>query len=171
MVAEVIDMYKMERVNVEAGFLQIYNHSVVLAAKVGIEASMPRIASKQQHCSNIQSVSSKEYYEINIAIPFIDHFVMHLEEPFTSTTAAAASLLGLIPSILCTNDQMDVMFKDRTLCKVRTLGSGDRKRLTNVAQSSYCGLRKAQTLFKAQEDVSKRCAKFIQRPAQSSDAV
>ena len=107
MVAEVIDTYKMERVNVEAGFSQIYNHSVVLATKVGTEASMPRIASRQQHRSNIQSVSPKEYYRLNIAIPFLDHVVMHLEEQFTSTTATAVSLLSLVPSILCTNDHAD----------------------------------------------------------------
>ena len=76
MVVEVIDMYKMERVKVEAGFLQIYNHSVVLATKVEIEASMPKIASRQQHHSNIQSMTPKEDYQINIAIPFLDHVVI-----------------------------------------------------------------------------------------------
>ena len=68
----VIIMYKIEWVTVEAGFSQIYNHRVVLAIKVGTEASVPRIASRQQHRSNIQSVSPKEYYWLNIALSPLD---------------------------------------------------------------------------------------------------
>lgn len=98
----------MERVNVDAGVSQISDHSVELATKVGTEASMPRIASRHQHHSNIQSVSPKEYYRLNITIPFLYHIVMHLEEQFTLTTATAVSLRGLVPSIPCTDDHVDM---------------------------------------------------------------
>ena len=75
MIAEVIETFKAEWHNIEVGFSQIYDHSVILATKVGTEPAMPRIAVRQLHCGNIQAESPKEYYQLNMAIPFLDHVV------------------------------------------------------------------------------------------------
>ena len=69
---------------------------------------MPRIAVRQLHRGNIQAESRKEYYQLNMAIPFLDHVVTHLESQFTSTAAIAISLFGLIPSILCTDEHANI---------------------------------------------------------------
>ena len=59
MIAEVVETFKAEQCNIEVGFSQIYDHSVVLATKVETEPSMPRIAVRQLHRSNIQVESPK----------------------------------------------------------------------------------------------------------------
>ena len=59
MIAEVVETLNAEQCNIEVKFSQMYDHSVVLAMTVETEPSMPRIAVRQLHCSNIQEESPK----------------------------------------------------------------------------------------------------------------
>ena len=53
MIKDVSSTYKEEHKNVDQGFSHIYAHSVTMAEKVGATVGMPRIASRQQHRSNL----------------------------------------------------------------------------------------------------------------------
>ena len=104
MIAEVATTYKDERNNVDTSFHLIYTQGGILAEKVGTAVGMPRITSRQQHRSNIGASSAKEYFQINIAIPLLDHIIMCIDQQFSPSAGIAISLLGLVPSILCSKD-------------------------------------------------------------------
>ena len=65
---------------------------------------MPRIAARQQNRSNIPAASVQEYFQRNVAIPFLDHIIISINRQFSKSTVTAISLLGLVPSIICSQD-------------------------------------------------------------------
>lgn len=54
-------MYKEERGKVVEGFQTIYDHSVRMANNVGVVPSIPRLAGRQKHHSNVPADSAFEY--------------------------------------------------------------------------------------------------------------
>ena len=73
--------------------------------KVGTNVEMPRISSKQQHRSNAEAQTPKKYFKRNVMIPLLDHIIMSInEQRFSPSVAVATSLLGLVPSVLCSRD-------------------------------------------------------------------
>ena len=71
-----------------------------MAEKVGAVVSMPRIALRQGHRSNIEASSACEYFQRNVAIPILDHIIMGIDQQFSPSANIATSLLGLVPSVL-----------------------------------------------------------------------
>ena len=100
MIEGIRGLYKLERQNIDNNFQVIYDHSCRMAEKVGSSVSMPRIAARQQHRSNISSDTPLDYYKKNVAIPFLDHISTHLAEQFSSLTITAGSILGIVPSVM-----------------------------------------------------------------------
>ena len=49
-----------------------------IAATVGIEESAPRLASRQQHRTNIHADNCIQYYQRNLTIPLLDHLIAEL---------------------------------------------------------------------------------------------
>ena len=82
----------------------MYNQSVSMAEKVGTAAKMPQLTSRQQHRSNAEAQTPKEYFQTNVAIPLLDHIIMCIGEQFSPSAKAATSLLGLVPSVLCSRN-------------------------------------------------------------------
>ena len=82
----------------------MYNQSVSMAEKVGTAAEMPQLTSRQQHRSNAEAQTPKEYFQTNVAIPLLDHIIMCIGEQFSPSAKAATSLLGLVPSVLCSRN-------------------------------------------------------------------
>ena len=52
----------------------------------------------------MEANSPQEYYQRNVAIPLLDHIIMCLDQQFSPSAIIATSLLGLVPSILCSKD-------------------------------------------------------------------
>ena len=73
---EVSKTFRDERQNIDSGFGKIYDHAMRMAEKVGTTAEMPRIASRQQHCSNNEATNPLEYFKTNVAIPFLYHIIV-----------------------------------------------------------------------------------------------
>ena len=69
-------------------------------SKVGTTPSMPRVATRQQHRSNIVTLSLLDYYQKKVAIPFPDHTCTYLNEQFSALSATAPSLLSLVPIVM-----------------------------------------------------------------------
>ena len=67
-----------------------------MANKIGSQ-----VLSRQAHRSNAEATLPLEHYKINVAIPLLDHITMCIEQQFSQSTMIATSLLGLVPSILC----------------------------------------------------------------------
>ena len=104
MITEVGSFYRKEREECGTNFSRIYNQSVSMAEKVGTAAEMPRITSRQQHRSNAEAQTPREYFQRNVAIPLLDHIIMCIEEQFSPSAKVATSLLGLVPSVLCSRN-------------------------------------------------------------------
>ena len=105
-ISEIVRTYDSERVNVESSFSQIYKVSSDMAKKVGSTIAMPRIAARQQNRSNILAASVQEYFQRNVAIPFLNHIIIiSINRQFSkSAVTAIFLLLGLLPSIICLQD-------------------------------------------------------------------
>ena len=43
---------------------------------------------------------SEAYYQVNVAIPFMNHVIMELDEKFSNLASFAGNILGLVPSVL-----------------------------------------------------------------------
>ena len=104
MISEIVRTYNSERANVESSFSQIYKVSSDMAKKVGSTVAMPRIAARQQNCSNIPAASVQEYFQRNVAIPFLDHIIISINRQLSKSAVTPISLLGLVPSIICSRD-------------------------------------------------------------------
>ena len=100
MIEDIRAVYKHEREDVDKGFKLIYDQSHRMAEKVGTTPSMPRVAIRQQHRSNIVSLSPLDYYQKNVAIPFLDHICTYLDEQFSTLSVTASSLLSLVPIVM-----------------------------------------------------------------------
>jgi len=72
-----------------------------MVGKVDINSEMSRISSRQQHRSNAEAQTPKEYFKQNVAIPLLDQIIMSINGQFSPSAAVATSLLGLVPSVLC----------------------------------------------------------------------
>jgi len=60
-IKEVSEMCRNEWQNTDSGFGRIYDHAMRNADKIGTTAVMPRIASRQKHCSNTEAANPLEY--------------------------------------------------------------------------------------------------------------
>ena len=65
---------------------------------------MPRITSLQKNRSNTPAVTAQEYYRRNLAFPFLEHIIVQLESRLSGLSKQSASLLGLVPSVMCRRD-------------------------------------------------------------------
>ena len=61
-------------------FTTIWDTTETLAAKNSIETSIPRIAQRQTHCSNIPASTPFEYWRLNLFLPLIDHLINQLQD-------------------------------------------------------------------------------------------
>ena len=104
MIDDIKDVYRKERTNINEGFQVIYEQSLRMADKVGCIPCMPRIANRQKHRSNAATESVFEYFKTNVAIPFLDYIISDLDGQFSSLAITASSLLGLVPSVICTKE-------------------------------------------------------------------
>ncbi|KAL9977462.1 hypothetical protein ACROYT_G014868 [Oculina patagonica] len=53
---------------------------------------------------NTEAQNPKIYFQRNVAIPLLDHIIMCINEQFSPSATVAASLLGLVPSVLCSKN-------------------------------------------------------------------
>jgi len=82
-VKEIRDVYTQQRGDIVAVFAAIYHQAVSMADKVGVEPVHPRCAGRQQHRSNVPSVTVEEHYRLNLAIPFLDFIAAELDSQFS----------------------------------------------------------------------------------------
>ena len=105
---EIAKTYRLARENVTFGFAKIFEHSRRIAEKIDCPIQMPRIVSRQRHRSNAAADNPCDYFQRNVAIPLLDHIISFLEQQFCDSSVTAVMLLGLVPSILCTNKNINL---------------------------------------------------------------
>ena len=104
MVDEIKELYSQVRANADATFHPIYEQAILMANKVGTEPSKPRIAGRQEHRSNTPSDTVEQYYLRNLCIPFLDTIIAELNAQFSTLTTTSVNILGLVPSVVCTQE-------------------------------------------------------------------
>ena len=76
------------RSRVDEFHARVYDKALLLAASIDVEESSPRLAGRQTHRSSIQATSAKDYYRLNLTIPFLDHTIIELETRFDSQSSS-----------------------------------------------------------------------------------
>ena len=71
------------RPSMDSSFQPIYGQPLRMAEKVGTTPCQPSTVKKQHPHSNIQVAAVFDYYNINIAIPFLDHVISDLDTQFS----------------------------------------------------------------------------------------
>ena len=74
---------------------------------IGTEVTMPRLAGRQQHRSNVAQTTPLEYYRINVFNPFTD-YLAELSDRFLSHQSNAFTLQCLVPKFCCNCTVSDV---------------------------------------------------------------
>ena len=75
---------------------------------MGIEESAPRLASRQQHRTNIHADNCIQYYQRNLTIPLFDHLIAELKNRFAPVSSQhVIELMNLLPSTITRSQHHD----------------------------------------------------------------
>jgi len=75
----------------------VYAEAKQLAEVVHVDESIPRLASRQQHRSNVTAGNYPEYH--CLTIPLLDHLVTELNTRFDKTDSVV-EFMQLLPSVI-----------------------------------------------------------------------
>ena len=75
-VSEVKQHYQATREDVDKGHDRIYQKALLLTDKIGGEERMPRIIPGRQSRPNPEVQSPKDYWRVNVTIPFLDSIIL-----------------------------------------------------------------------------------------------
>ena len=87
------------KVNCKEELHQWFSEMKTMADELNIPVSIPRIAARQVHRSNIPADSPEVYYRRYLMTPFLDHITSELKERFGPIHKTKIKLLGLILSV------------------------------------------------------------------------
>ena len=77
--------------------------------QTGIEPSMPRFVGQQQHRSNVEAGTPKDYYKRALTIPLLDHLISEIDTYFDpNNDAVMSSLLCQLPALLLSQEKNPV---------------------------------------------------------------
>ncbi|XP_069700787.1 52 kDa repressor of the inhibitor of the protein kinase-like [Periplaneta americana] len=79
----------------------VMNKAVTLAQSVDVEVNVPRVASRQIHRNNVASKSPKDYYRLNVFLPFLDHLLSDLSVRFSPARNNFYPNIRELLTILC----------------------------------------------------------------------
>lgn len=97
------------RSDVKSFHNRIYTKAVMIAESIDVQESIPHLASRQQHRSNIQAANFSDYYCLNLTIPFIDHMLSELDTRFDESSCShLAEFLLLLPSTVNTDSEASI---------------------------------------------------------------
>ena len=109
---------------VRALLIRAYSQTMTTAQSIGVEESMPHLASRQQHRQNIQAQNSSDYFCLNLTIPLLDHLINEITSRFDSTSSqATVEFFNLLPSAI--NASQSVISKDDFKTIIVQLYEGD----------------------------------------------
>ncbi|KAF2890296.1 hypothetical protein ILUMI_15877 [Ignelater luminosus] len=86
------------RQNAVQEFKKIFEAAQSLCEKYGVEISVPRVTSRQTKRDNVPHSTPEEYFRRTIFVPFVDSFILHLDERLLSHDQILRSFAVIIPS-------------------------------------------------------------------------
>lgn len=66
---------------------RVYGKALTLAVSIDVQESSPRLAGRQTQRHNVQAANAKDYYRLNLMIPFLDHMITELDTRFDSQSS------------------------------------------------------------------------------------
>lgn len=82
-----------------------YSMATTTARKADIEPTMPRVVGRQQHRSNVEAETPKDYYKRALTIPLLDHLISEMDTYFDpNNDAVMSSLLCVLPALLVSRE-------------------------------------------------------------------
>ena len=95
------------RDDVDTVHARIYETALEIASKVGVDESMPRISSRQQHRANVPSSDPSEYYKRILTIPTLDHLITEMDGRFHHDSASiVCQIMLILPSALAESEDV-----------------------------------------------------------------
>jgi len=85
------------RTKAEERFHDIFEEPEILCKGIDMEIKMPRRAQQQLYRCNVPAESPEEYFKKAVYIPFIDHFLVQMEERFLAHKNTLSCLGSLLP--------------------------------------------------------------------------
>ena len=79
---------------------RIFDAAVKVATQHDIEIKSPRTVKAQIHRSNAEASSPRDYYRINVFIPFLDALNCEMKNRFSTTYTELTQLFSLVPSFI-----------------------------------------------------------------------
>ncbi|KAF2890159.1 hypothetical protein ILUMI_16014 [Ignelater luminosus] len=86
------------RQNAVQEFKKIFETAQPSCEKYGVEISVPRVTSRQRKRDNVPHSTPEEYFRRTIFVPFVDSFILHLDERLLSHDQILRSFAVIIPS-------------------------------------------------------------------------
>ena len=75
------------------------------ARNANIKPSVPRVVGRQQHRSNVEAGTPKDYYRTALTIPLLDHLISEMDTYFdTNNAAVMSSIPCLLPALLVSRE-------------------------------------------------------------------
>lgn len=87
------------RENAEIEFHSIFTEIESVCADLDIEVTVPRTSARQTHRSNVPFQTPEEFYRRSIFVPFLDSFMLHIEERLLKHEKILSSFEVLLPRI------------------------------------------------------------------------
>ena len=105
---EVKRFYRKLRDTIQENFSKVYQQAERMGVSVNVEPSKPRTCIRQRNRPNAEAETTEEWYRVNVAVPFLDHIISELDSKFSAVAQTSSRLLGLVPSILCSQSEVDI---------------------------------------------------------------
>ena len=79
----------------------MYEKALTLAVSIDVQESSPCLAGRQTQCCNVQAAYAKDYYRLNLTVPFLDHMITELETRFDSQSSTMViEFAQLLPAMI-----------------------------------------------------------------------
>ena len=111
--------------NINRRHNQLYVEAVALAASVGVQSSMPRVAVRQVHRANAPANNPEVYFRINLTTVFLNHCIQQFDRRFQNEVYSCYKGLYIIPSVMLDNANWKA--------KVREFCQDYRQDIPNIA--------------------------------------
>ncbi|KAF2894817.1 hypothetical protein ILUMI_11356 [Ignelater luminosus] len=85
------------RQNAVQKFKKIFEAAQSSRKKYGVEILVPRVTSRQTKRDNVPHSTPEEYFRRTIFVPFVDSFILHLDERLLSHDQILRSFAVIIP--------------------------------------------------------------------------
>lgn len=86
------------RENAEGKFFTLFKSAEEKSNELGEEIKLPRIAQHQRNRDNYETNSPEAYYRLALFIPFVDHFIAHMNERFLKHKEILRKIQNVLPN-------------------------------------------------------------------------